>query len=355
MAIIDCDVHAHINSIDDVIPYMPRVWQERFREMSMSINARGGGRYLHPTGALRQDAVGGDGGLAGSDPAFVAEDLLDPFDIETAVLIPLQVAAVAAWTDPVQSAVFVSAGNKFLHERWCQADKRYGLCLTVSPHDAELAAEEIRRYSDTAGAIGVSLPLGAIMMGNKHYNPIYEAAEETAMPILVHPSGAEATYTGCPPVGGGVPRTYAERHALLPHVAQGNLASLIFEGTFNQFPKLRVAFIEWGFSWLPTFLWRMDKEWRNFRSDVPWVDRPPSEYVREFVRFSTQPIDEPGNPRDLWPVLEQMHASETLVFSSDYPHYDNDPPARVSKTLLPADSRDSILYGTARALFDGRL
>ena len=47
-----------------------------------------------------------------------------------------------------------------------------------------------------------------------------------------------------------------------------------------------VALLESGFTWLPAHLWRFDKEWRNLRRLVPWVKRPPSEYVREHVRVA---------------------------------------------------------------------
>ena len=39
--------------------------------------------------------------------------------------------------------------------------------------------------------------------------------------------------------------------------------------------------------------WRMDKHWERMRSETPHVTRPPSEYVREHVWFTTQPIEEP--------------------------------------------------------------
>ena len=36
----------------------------------------------------------------------------------------------------------------------------------------------------------------------------------------------------------------------------------------------------------------MDKEW-NLRRLVPWVRRPPFDYVREHVRIGIQPLDAP--------------------------------------------------------------
>ena len=45
----------------------------------------------------------------------------------------------------------------------------------------------------------------------------------------------------------------------------------------------------------PALLWRLDAYWKALRSEVPWVKRPPSEYVREHVRLASQPIERPDD------------------------------------------------------------
>ena len=74
---------------------------------------------------------------------------------------------------------------------------------------------------------------------------------------------------------------------------QAVMASLVFEGVFERFPKLRICLIESGFTWVPALTWRMDRQWERMRKEVPHVKRPPSEYVREHFWFATQPIEEP--------------------------------------------------------------
>ena len=74
------------------------------------------------------------------------------------------------------------------------------------------------------------------------------------------------------------------------------LTSLIGEGTFERFPGLRVALLEGGFTWLPSLMWRLDKEWKGLRRDIPWVRRPPSETIRERVRLSVQPLEPYTHP-----------------------------------------------------------
>ena len=73
---------------------------------------------------------------------------------------------------------------------------------------------------------------------------------------------------------------------------------------FERFPKLKVALIEGGFAWAPALCWRMDKHWERMRAEVPHLKRPPSEYVREHVWFTTQPIEEPDQPQHLAEVID---------------------------------------------------
>ena len=62
---------------------------------------------------------------------------------------------------------------------------------------------------------------------------------------------------------------------------------------FQKFPALKLVLIESGFTWLPTLLWRTNKTWRGVRPEVPWIDRPPAEILREHVRLTLQPLDAP--------------------------------------------------------------
>ena len=77
------------------------------------------------------------------------------------------------------------------------------------------------------------------------------------------------------------------------------LLSLLAEGVFQKFPKLKVVLIESGFTWLPTLLWRTGKTWRGVRPEVPWIDRPPAEILRDQVRFTLQPVDAPAGQPDI--------------------------------------------------------
>jgi predicted TIM-barrel fold metal-dependent hydrolase len=94
----------------------------------------------------------------------------------------------------------------------------------------------------------------------------------------------------------------------------------------------------------------MDMEYRAARDDVPWLTRLPSEYIKEFVRFSTQPLETPEDPKDLVTLLTVMGAEQMLLFASDYPHWDFDSPDFALKGF-PAEWRERILFENARSVY----
>jgi predicted TIM-barrel fold metal-dependent hydrolase len=351
---LDCDVHPYAAGMGSLLPYMSDAWARHFEDIPLTASGRPSNRYQNPSGGLRADATPPSGGLPGSDASYVVADLLDRFDVEVANLIPMQGCAMTGWTDPDAATVLAAAVNDYMLEHWIGLDRRFKLSIVVAPHDPGSAAREIRRHADETGVIGVTLPLLDRLMGDRYYYPIYEAAQEAGMPIVLHPSGAEGTFSGVPALAGGIPRTYPAWHALLPQIGQSHLVSLTFDGVFERFPGLRILFAEFGFSWVVTTMWRMDKEWQNFRYQVPWVKRPPSSYVLDAVRFGTQPLDEPDRKGDLWDLMSLMDAASTLVFSSDYPHYDNDDPPTVLKHIPKPvaagfDTNATALFGARLA------
>lgn len=89
--------------------------------------------------------------------------------------------------------------------------------------------------------------------------------------------------------------------------------SLVLEGVFNRLPDLKVVLIGSGVSWLPSLCWRLDKNWKGLRREVPWVDRKPSEIVRSSLRLTVRPFDAPADA--LGEVLGQLGSESMLLYS----------------------------------------
>lgn len=304
-------------------------------------------RFLHPNGGVnRADARPPDNGPAGSDPSFLIKHLIEEQQIDLAVLNCLQGGALcSALAGREESIVLATAFNDFFLEEWVSLDRRLMLAITVPSQDPQAAAAEIRRIGRHSQIAAIALPVINILLGNRYWWPVYEAAQEFGLPILLHVTGPESIYHGVPISAGGIPDGYSERYITLHQAGESSLASLIFGGVFERFPKLKVIFVEYGFLWLLPLLFKMDRVWRELRHDTPWVRKSPIEYVHEHCRFTTQPIDEPQNPRDL-DTLIGMLGYDLLCFSTDYPHWDNDMPG-MSLRSLPVDVRAKIFYDNA--------
>ena len=96
---------------------------------------------------------------------------------------------------------------------------------------------------------------------------------------------------------------------------------------------------------------RPSRAWERLRAEVPHVTRRPSELVREHFWLTTQPIEEPSQPKFFHELLEQLDMSDHLLFATDYPHWDFDAPDQALPAGLPRDVKARIMAGNARALY----
>ncbi|MFT3865086.1 MAG: amidohydrolase family protein [Solirubrobacterales bacterium] len=365
METIDCDVHPHLrDGLKSLGDHLPQEWRRRLlggvslswaKEVYASqLALPKNDMYINPVGSMRRDAFPEDGSVPGSDPDLVVRQLLDGCGIDRAVLMGGNLFGLGALPDPDAAAVIASAYNDWLGEVWLDHDERFRGALIVAPQDPRLAAEEIERMADRKGVVQVFLPLMNTLMGERHYYPIYAAAERHGLPIALHPNSVDAIYAKAAPLAGGVPTYYVEWHAALTQVFQANVISAACHGIFERYPGLKLVIAEGGVAWLPDVMWRLDKNWEALRDEVPWVKRRPSEYIVEHVRFTTQPFLEPHKPEHLLAMLDIVEAERTLLFSSDYPHWDFDDPTRALK-LLPEEMRARVRGGNAIELYGDRL
>jgi predicted TIM-barrel fold metal-dependent hydrolase len=116
-------------------------------------------------------------------------------------------------------------------------------------------------------------------------------------------------------------------------------------------PGLKFVLIEGGFGWLPPLMWRLDRAWRKLKAEVPFLKRPPSEYIREHFWVTTQPVEEPAAPNDFGQLLDDLGMDDRVMFSTDYPHWDFDAPDAAIPSTLPLELRRKIMSENARTLY----
>jgi predicted TIM-barrel fold metal-dependent hydrolase len=344
-SVIDCDIHNTVPSIEALVPYLSDHWREYVRQSAF----RGPVDTAYPPGvptSARPGSTPPGGGPPGSDLGLVRQQVLDAWDAEYGILTCAY--AIDSIHNPDSAAAMASATNDWQVAEWLDKEPRLRASLVVPVQQPQMAAREIDRLGDHPGFVQVFLPVHSpALYGNRRYHPIYEAAVRHDLVVGLHFGGAP----GNPPTASGWPSYYLEEYVDMAAIFQSQILNMIVEGVFDQFPTLRVSLIEGGFTWLPSLMWRLDKEWKGLHREVPWNDRLPSEYIREHMRLTIQPLDDPPNPRHLLEIIDQMGSDDLLMFSTDYPHWHFDTPEEALPSGLPASLLQKIRTENARAWY----
>ncbi|QQK76603.1 amidohydrolase [Salicibibacter cibarius] len=341
--IIDCDVHPIPRKLEELHAYLPSRWHKHYVSFSRPF-------YNHPHHVLRLDALPEKGGAPGSDPDFLREQLINQFGIDYAILLPIP--NITMWPNPTMAADLARAYNQWLADKWLDNnnfDGRFKGSITVAPQDPQAAVREIEHWASHPHMVQVLTDSGSDMnYGHKQFHPIYEACEHFGLPFAIHPTSEGLGINS--PASPGYPTTYFEWSTSLTFSVQAHLVSFISEGVFERFPGLKVALVEGGSSWLAPLLWRLDEGWRGLRNEVPWVKKRPSEYVRENVRVTSQPLHSPENKEHLLQIFDMMNAKEVMMYASDYPHWDFDSPIRTFPKM-DKDLKNRIFYENAKEFY----
>jgi predicted TIM-barrel fold metal-dependent hydrolase len=281
-ATVDTDVHCSPAALGDLTPYMDPYWRTYVQDGGLFLSPTQGGAY--PRIALKE-----------APPATLDElrtGLLDPSGVRTALLNCT--TSFHCNRNPYYEAALTKAVNDWLVDQWLSKDERLRASMVVPTLDTEAAVAEIERIGGHPGIVQVLLPVRTdVPWGNQRHHPLLKAAAEHGLVVGLHAWGRignAATPTG-------ITHTYLEDYlGNSQMIAQAHLTSLVTEGVFARVPDLRVAFVECGFSWLTTLLWRFDKDWKGVWREVPWLDGRPSEVVRRHIRL-TRPGAGPRGPR----------------------------------------------------------
>ena len=116
---------------------------------------------------------------------------------------------------------------------------------------------------------------------------------------------------------------YVEEYAAEQARYITQLMSILAEGTLQSVPDLRVTIQEGGFTWLPVWWWRMEAKRKGTRRDVPWLNEPIWDLLRERVRLTVAPLDA-GPPEEMARIVEWLGSEDMLMFATDYPHAHDD-------------------------------
>jgi predicted TIM-barrel fold metal-dependent hydrolase len=343
--IIDCDVHNALPGEDALEPYLSERWIAHHRQYSRRTHSGADYSRSYPN-AARVDSWPPSGLPPGSELEFLRKQLLTPWPIEFGILNALTGAPDQLNHD--YAAALCAAVNDWQVDAWLEPEPRLRASIVVPYEDGDLAAAEIERCAGDDRFVQVGMIVRTKEpLGRRKYWRMFAAAEAAGLPIGVHFGGAG----GGPTTAVGFPSFYIEEHAGMSTAFQDQLTSLIFEGVFERFPRLKLVVVEAGFAWLLPLMWRLDRSWKLLRAEVPHVERLPSETIREHVWITTQPMEEPRSDADLIELLDRLEMDDKIMFATDYPHWDFDAPDRALPPRIGGERRVKIMAENARALY----
>jgi uncharacterized protein len=302
--------------------------------------------YQAPGGDYRADLYGDH--YPGSDRETLCRHLFDEGGAVCAILNPLTRGNIA---DYLLNSRICAATNDWLLDRWLDADTTGRLrgTIRVNPEDPKGAVAEIERLASHPKMVQVGVPLQSREpYGKPMFEPIWEAAAGHGLPVAVHINGGNGV--DHPPTFAGHASTYPGYAAFMPLNSFVHLATLIIEGAFGRHRDLRFVFADGGYDILTPLMWRLDTFWVSMRYQTPWVDRYPSEYLRDHVRFCSSAFDGPTEHSQARRWMDFTDKADLLMYGSGYPHWSTTAPESVAAGLS-SEQREKVLWRNASDLY----
>ena len=333
---IDCDVHPLVPGTKVLMPWLDQNWCDQI--VDRGIGSLDSISYP-PNSPLTARA---DFRQSGLDLAGLTRQVFDRWGAERAILNCNYGVQLVHNTD--MAIAFTRALNDWIAAEWLAKDARLAASIILPMQDMEACVDEIERLAPNRQFVqAMVLGNGEAPLGKRQFWPIWRAAEKHNLPIGIH---AGSSYRH-PVTSLGWTNYYVEDYAAQSLGFQAQLASLVTEGVFVKFPGLKFVLMESGVTWLPGFIWRLAKFWRGVRREIPWVDRPPGDIIRDHIRMTIQPLDGPEDITVVEKLIEQIQSDDFLLYASDYPHWQFDGdivmPAGIPKALHQKIMRDNPL------------
>jgi predicted TIM-barrel fold metal-dependent hydrolase len=309
----------------------------------------------------RQDGVGcGVPVDAATNPQCVggASDLgarladMDSEGIDVQVLYGGLVIGVTGYDDAGFALDVCEAYDDWLLRTVCaHAPDRLKGVAVVPLQDPVRAIGELERAAGL-GAVAVTIPpvVGDRNLDDPALLPFFEAAADRDLAVAVH----SAPGMNLPLPGADRFDSYAMVHALsFPVDQMVALTALTLGGVLDRVPRLRVAFLESGVGWVPYFVHRLAEHREKLPHLLPGGISDPRDLVARGQCWFSFEADEP-----LLATYVEHLGDDSLVYASDYPHWDSDFPGTVDEVRrraaaagLSAGSTAKVLGGNAALLY----
>lgn len=217
---------------------------------------------------------------------------------------------------------------------------RYTALATLPLNDPTASVKELERSMNQLRLPGAMLfsNVNGVALADQRFWPLYEVANELGAVLYIHPThpvGVEAMtdFWLMPLVGFLFDTTLAA-------------AKLVYTGIPERFPRIRWVLAHLGGA-IPYLAERLDRGWRSFKECRVNIERPPSEYLKQFY-FDTVNFD-----RRAISLAIDFAGADHLLAGSDYAHQIGSPKLMLETIRgmsLADDAKAAILGGNAVSL-----
>lgn len=205
----------------------------------------------------------------------------------------------------------------------------------------ERAVRELERARER-GAVGVMVlaDIDGVALTDPRFVPIWQAIDDAALPVLVHPTVPPASAElGLDELGLANPLGFTFNTSLC-------VARLMLDGFFERFTKLKLIASHAGGS-LPFLIGRLDRCWEKIEPTRAKTTHPPSYYFRKLY------LDSVVYRLDALEMAIGTCGIDNVLYGSDYPFNIGDMPGILALVdRLPAESREKVRSGNAGRIFD---
>jgi predicted TIM-barrel fold metal-dependent hydrolase len=241
-----------------------------------------------------------------------------------------------------------AAHNRGMVE-FCSVDARLLPTCYVPLADFErsrIAAAEAIAMGAAALLVQSGCPAGH-SPSHRGLDPVWAQAQEADVPVVFHVGGTgdliDRNYFNNglpipPDFHGGEENFRSVDYMSIPFPPMQTLATMVFDGVFDRFPRLRIGVIEQGAIWVPSWMRQMESAFEAFHRHeerVRALQLRPSDYVHRQMKFTPYPTEDVG-----WLVADS--GADLFMFNSDYPHVEGGrrPIERFERSL--GDAPDSV-------------
>jgi len=329
MKVIDADGHI-VEKDRDIRAYLSRPYCDR-------------SGALLPGDGLDTSMGGLVGGREHVDVPTRLKDM-DTEGIDVSVLFPTGSFSVTRFMERDYAVAYARAYNDFIADV-CKESPRIAL---LPLQDLDASVEELERAVTKLGLASVAVATQGMKehLGSERFWPLYDEIQRLDVPFCVHNRRAA-------PAGDDRYESFIHMHTIgRPVETFIQFAGLIYGGVAERFPRLRIGFLECGVGWVPYWMERMDEEWeKRGKVEAPLCKKKPSEYLTGGrIYYGCEPEEK------MMGYIVKEIGSETLMYASDYPHWDMTWPESASivwaREDLSLEAKKNILRGNAKRFYN---